>query len=156
MKSNFFEKGITAAEVLIAISVLVILALITFPRLSDMRETQALKNAEEETVSMLHDAKSRSLASVNSSEYGVHFDPDKVIIFTGKTYNPNASDNVVTSLVSPASITNVTLGGVSSSSGDLYFERLTGIPSQAGSITISNSSSSKVVSISVTGAISVN
>ena len=104
----------------------------------------------------MHSAQSQSLASVDSSEYGVHFKSDQVIIFKGKIFAEGAIDNKVINVVYPASISNVTLGGVSASSGNLYFERLSGAPSKIGTITVLTPSSTKIITISATGATSVN
>ena len=96
------------------------------------------------------------MASVDSSEYGVRFQSDQVIIFKGKIFSAEAPDNKITNISSPSSISNVTLGGISSSTGELYFERLSGIPSKIGTITISTPSASKIITISATGAVSLN
>jgi len=153
---KFFQKGITAVEILIVVSILGILVLIVLPQFSKIKENQVIKNTIGDITSALHNAQSQSLASVNSSEYGVHFQTDRVIIFTGKVFSSEAGDNKIIDIISPTSISNVTLGGVSAGTGELYFERLSGIPSKTGTITISTSSVSKIITISVTGAVSVN
>jgi hypothetical protein len=121
-----------------------------------MKEDQILKNTVEDIISTLHTAQSQSLASINSLEYGVHFQSDKVIIFDGKIFTEGAVNNKIINITSPASISNVTLAGISSATGDIYFERLSGIPSKTGTIVISMSSISKNITISATGAVSVN
>lgn len=156
LENNFYRRGITVIEMLLVISILGILVLITVPRFSDIRGNQVLKNAVEDVTSVIHNAKNQSLASLNSSEYGVYFQADKIITFKGKIYSPEAVDNKTTDIISPATISNVTLAGVSSNVGELYFERLSGIPSKTGTITISTPSTSKIITISATGAISIN
>ena len=121
-----------------------------------MKQNQALKNATEDTISALHTAQTQSLASINSGEFGVHFQSGQIIIFSGETFSAGAQGNTVINVVSPANISNVTLGGVSSASGDLYFGRLSGLPSKTGTVTISIPSNSKTITISATGAISFN
>jgi len=156
LKHSFCRRGITVAEILIVVAVIGILALVTLPQFSKIKENQVIKNTIGDVISALHNAQSQSLASVNSSEYGVRFQADRIIIFTGKIFSSGAGDNKTINIISPASISNVTLGGVSASSGDLYFERLSGIPSKTGTITISTSSVSKIITISATGTVSVN
>ncbi|MFA5827078.1 MAG: hypothetical protein WC839_01090 [Candidatus Paceibacterota bacterium] len=121
-----------------------------------MKENQTLKNAVNDITSSINNARSQSLASVGSSEYGVHLETDKIIIFKGKVFSISAVDNNVIDIIPPANISNVILSGVSSSEGDFYFERLTAIPSKTGTIIISTSSNSKTITISPTGAISIN
>lgn len=150
------QKGITAVEILVVVAILGILVLIAIPQFSNIRENQILKNAIGEVSSTLHTAQSQSLASVNSSEYGVYFQSDQIIIFTGKVFSSGATDNKIINIISPVTISNVTLNGTSASTGELYFERLSGISSKTGTITISTSSTSKIITISATGAISIN
>lgn len=153
---NFYKKGMTIVEVLIVIVVLGAIFLIVAPQFSKIRENQVIKSGVEDLVSSLDQAHGDTLSSLNSSEYGVHFQSDKVIIFKGKIFSSEAPDNKTTYIVSPASITNVTFNGVSSTSGDVYFSRLSGAPSVTGTITISTDSYSKIITISATGVASVN
>ncbi len=138
------------------LAVLGVLVSIVSPQFSKIRENQALKNALGEITSALDTAKSRSLASVDLSEYGVHFASDQIIIFKGTVYTPGSSNNEVIKIVSPAFISNVTLAGVSASTGEVYFARLSGAPSKTGTVTVSLPSGSKVITIATTGAVSVN
>ena len=100
---------------------------------------------------MLKKASSQTLASIDSSQYGVHFGTNTVIMFKGTSY-PSDSDEIIT-LTSPASISNVSLSGGGSA---VYFERLTGKPNKTGTVTISISGASKIITIGATGSISSN
>ncbi|MES2315660.1 MAG: GspH/FimT family pseudopilin [Patescibacteria group bacterium] len=153
---NFYKKGISALEIMIVLGIIVILAAIIIPQFSSTRQNQLLKSATTDILSALDKARSQTLASVNSSEYGVHFQSDRVIIFAGTTYSAGASGNETITIITPASISNVSLGGVSGSSGDMYFNRLSGAPNTTGTVTVSNSSMSKIITISATGAASLN
>lgn len=153
---NIYNKGITALEIILVLSVLSVIFLIVIPRFSAIREAQVLKSGTENILSSINKARGYTLSSLNSSEYGVHFQSDKVIIFKGKVFSAGAGDNENISITDPAVISNVTLGGVSGSSGDFYFNRLSGAPSATGTITISTSSYSKVITISATGSASSN
>ncbi|MEK7572332.1 MAG: type II secretion system protein [Patescibacteria group bacterium] len=154
--TKFYKKGITIIELVIVLFIIGILASVTLPQFSKMKENQALKNATGDIVSALHGAQSQSLASVNFSEYGVHFQSDKIIIFKGTVFLESDANNKIINIVTPASISNVTLAGVSGTSGDIYFNRLSGVPNKTGAITVSISSVSKIITISATGAVSIN
>ena len=117
---------------------------------------QGLVDSFKENKASLEKARSKTLGSVDSSEYGVHFQSDQVIIFKGKVFSSSAVDNEIIYVVNPISISNVTLDGVSGTSGDVYFNRLYGVPSSVGTITISAPSAVKIITISITGTISVN
>lgn len=141
-------------EILVVVAVLGIIFSITLPQFSKVRENQVLKNAVSDVLSSLNKAQSKTLASLDSSSYGVHFDSDKVIIFKGTTFSSGNVNNETINIVSPAIISSVTLlpsGGV-----DLYFNRLSGTPNVTGEIVVSSTNYWKVVTISGTGAISVD
>lgn len=153
---NTHKKGISVVEILIVVAVIVAILAVVIPQFSQSRENQVLKNAVSDVLSNLDKARSETLASVDSSAYGVHFQSDKVIIFKGTVFSANDANNETTNIVSPASVSNVTLGGVSGSTGDLYFNRLSGMPSKTGTITVSSPAFSKTITISATGTASSN
>ena len=155
---NFFrnQKGITALELLLVIAVLLVIFSVALPQFSQFKENQIVKSATGDILSSINKARSKTLASVDSSEYGVRFESDRVIIFKGKVFSAGAIDNETIYILSPAIISNVTLGGVSGGSGDMYFNRLSGVPSVFGTITLSSASVSKVITISATGIASMN
>lgn len=140
-------------EVLVIIAVIGILISVALPQFSKIKENQVLKNGVSDILSSIDKARSQTLASLNSSPYGVHFQSDRVIIFTGTTFSAGASGNETISIVTPASITNVAIGGVSGTTGTMYFNRLSGSPSPStvNTITISTSNFSKIITISATG-----
>lgn len=153
---NLYKKGITVLEILIVLAILAGMFAIVIPQFSKIRENQVLKNAVGEVISSLNKAQSQTLASLNSSSYGVHFQSDKIIIFKGTVFSVGDINNQTINITTPASISNVTLALASGSSGDLYFNRLSGTPNKTGTVTVSTSSFSKIITISVTGMASIN
>ena len=156
MINKFFQKGITTLELLLVMAILGILVSIMLPQFSKIKENQVLKNTIGDITSTLHNAQSKTLASVDSSSYGVHFQSDKIITFKGTVFSINDANNKTINIITPASISNVTLAGQSGASGDVYFNRLSGTPNKTGTITVSISSVSKIITISATGAVSVD
>ncbi len=152
----FYKKGITVIELLVVVAILGIVVLVVLPQFSRIKENQVLKSAVGDVISILDKARSQTLASLNSSEYGVRFESGRVIIFKGQTFTSGAAGNETISIISPASISNVTLGGASGVSGEMYFNRLSGSPSKNGTVTISVSSISKIITISATGVASMD
>ena len=150
------RRGVTVIEVLIVLFIIGVLISLVLPEFSKIKENQVLKNGLGNILSSINKARGATLSSLNSSEYGVHFESDKVIIFKGKVFSAGVSDNETILITSPASITNVTLGGVSGTSGDMYFNRLSGAPNTTGTLTIGTNSYSKIITISATGAVSAN
>ena len=153
MITNHFKRGITALELLVVLGVLGIIFAIVIPQFSQIRENQVLKSATNDVLSSLNKARVQTLASMDSSSYGVHFQSDKVIIFKGIVFSAVASDNETINIISPATISAITLTGGGT---DLFFNRLNGTPSVTGSIVISSTNFVKTITISATGSVSVN
>lgn len=153
---NNYQKGLSVTELLIVIAGIALLVAFVLPQFFKLRENQTLKSAVGDILSILDKARANTLASVNSSEYGVHLESDKVIIFKGNTFDVNDTNNETINITTPASISNVTLNGISGSSGDVYFQRVYGVPSKSGTITVSTTSSSKIITLSSTGVASSN
>ena len=143
-------------ELLIVLAIIGIIVAITLPSFSSIKENQVLNNAVENVVSALNKARTQTLSSLESSEYGVHFESDQIVIFKGKVYSAVDPDNESVEITSPATISNVTLGGVSGPEGELYFARLSGVPDKSGTVTVSVAGSSKIITISSTGTVSKN
>jgi prepilin-type N-terminal cleavage/methylation domain-containing protein len=150
------KGGVTFIEILIAVAIIAIVVAIVLPSFSSIKANQVLDNAVENVISSLNKARSQTLSSLNSSEYGVRFEQNQVIIFKGTVYVSSDPMNEVIGIIAPAVISDVTLGGVGGSSGELYFNRLSGNPSKSGVITISIPSKNKAVTISATGALTKN
>lgn len=147
------SRGITAIEILIVIGVLGIIFSIVIPQLSKTRELQALKNGAQDVLSSIDKARAETLSSLNSSVYGVHFQSDRVIIFKGAVFSTGDTNNETIDIITPATISNINLTGGGS---EIYFNRLSGMPNKTGSVTVSTSSYSRVITISATGAASSN
>ncbi len=152
MKFKNLQSGFTATEILIVLFIIAVLAAIVLPQFNEMRKREVLKGGANDIVTALTRARSQTLSSLESSEYGVHFESDHVIIFKGTTYSASSPDNETINIVSPATISAITLTGGGS---DVYFRRLTGMPTTSGTVTISNTVSTKTITISSTGAVSV-
>ena len=150
------QSGIALVEILVVIAIIVLILLVVLPPFSSIKEGQVLDNAVENVISALNKARTQTLSSLDSSEYGVHFESDQILIFKGKVFSANDPDNESVEITSPATISDVTLGGVSGPEGELYFARLSGVPDKSGTVTVSVAGNSKIITISSTGTVSKN
>lgn len=156
LKSSFFRRGFSLVEALIVIAILGIIFAIALPSFSEIKNSQVLKNASGDIISYINSTQTETRASKDSSSYGVHFQSDKIIIFKGTIFSANDANNQDIEIVRPATISNISLTGGAT---DFYFNRLTGLPSATGSVTVSitgNQSMAKTITISSTGTLSVN
>lgn len=155
---NIFTKGNTLIEIVVAIAIIVIILYISIPKVFLFKQKQSLKNTTEEVRTLLNQARSETLASKNSTFYGVHFESDKAVLFTGSTYTASASDNIVLDFDSQVTLesANIALNG---GGANIVFDRFTGNVSAYGTITlelISDPSTQKVISVSRLGVVSIN
>lgn len=146
-----FKKGFTVVEILFVIATLSIIFSVIVPQFSKSREMQVLKNGVADILSSIDKARGQTLSSLNSSSYGVHFESDKIIIFKGQDFSTRdtAKDETV-NITTPAVISSGTLA----LPADIFFNRLSGTPSDSGTIIISTSSYSKTITISAIGVVS--
>jgi Tfp pilus assembly protein FimT len=147
-------EGITLIEILVAIAVVAILATTVLPGFSKIKKMQILKSTTEDMVSAIGEARSETMASLDSSSYGVNFESNKITIFQGTSFSVDSIHNKVIDITPPATISSINLNNNGTS---LYFNRLSGLPNTSGTITISMTGvDSKIVTISATGSASAN
>lgn len=150
------EDGFLLIQMILALVIVGILATTIFVSLSSGREKQALANAVEETLSAFSEARSRTIAGENNTQYGVHIGSSSVTIFQGSSYSSGASTNRVVSLDNAVTITSISLSGGGS---DVIFSRLTGDTTQYGTLVVKRSSTTagqKTITIGKTGIASSN
>ena len=148
-------RGFTLIEILIVISIFAALAVIGITSLSSFRDTVELNALTEDSASLLIDARSRTLSSKEQSQYGVHFESDKMILFQGASFSSSDPLNEETAIPSSVEIVDILLtgGGV-----DIIFERLTGETMQNGTITVrlkSDISRTRTITIISTGVVRI-
>lgn len=136
------KSGFTLAETLMVVAITIMVSAITMFSFSAYGSTEAISKDQSRVVSVLEKARALTLNSYNSSQYGVHFASSTVTIFTGVTYNPLATSNIVTTLNSKVQISDVALSG---GGNDIIFNRLSGETNQMGTTTLSLISASTTV-----------
>lgn len=152
------NKGISIIEIIIVISIIAIISAITIPNLSQFRNQQAIKNTAEDIISLLNEARNSTISSKNSNTYGIHFQSDRAILFTGSFFNEDPSNKQIDF---DSAITIPETGGINLNGGgdDIVFVRITGDTLNYGTIVIQLSSDitqQKVINISKIGVIGSN
>ena len=151
------NRGITILEILIVLAIVGIVSFIVFLNFSQFRNEQALNNTTIDIVSILNKARQKTLSSINSTNYSVHFDDNKAVLFTGSVYSSVDPTNEINNFNQVVSIP--TSGGLNIGGGrDVVFERLTG-DTIGGTIIVrllSDVTKQKIITINKTGVISSN
>ena len=144
------KKGFTLPELVVVITILAILSLISISVFKNFRDQEALTKDNGLIVEVLRQAKSLTLNSKSSNQYGVHFGTNSVVLFICPTYSSSASTNLVYNLNPDVRISNISLSGGGS---DLLFQKLSGETVNNGTITLTSVSAgtTKVITIYKTG-----
>lgn len=157
MKKIFRKNGISVLEVIITISIIVALSAFVIPKLSDFRKEQLIKNTIEDVVSLLNRAKIDSSSSLDSSNYSIYFENDKITYFKGVNFDVN--DPLNQTIIFDNDIRIKEDGGINLNGGGniLTFPRLTGDVIGYGTIILelTDSSKQKIININKLGSIDI-
>ena len=149
--SNKLSRGFSVGELLVVVAVVTLIAALSATSFVNLNKTQVIDKTALLALSVLDEARSLTLASKNSLQYGVHFEDSKVVLFTGTAYSSGDSTNQVNLLNTAAKTLTISLAGGGS---EVIFDRLTGATSQNGSVTFSlrsDSNTTKTITVYTTG-----
>ncbi len=147
--------GSTLIEVVFAIAIIVLLLGIAADRWSAFRERETLTTSVDTVVSLLNEARSRTLDGDAGTQYGVHLASDRAVEFVGATYSSSASTNKTLLLDSSVSLGSISLSG---SGSDVVFSRLSGNATGYGTFVISlvSGAGSKTITVNRAGIVTSN
>ena len=146
------KAGITLIELLVSTAVIIVVVVLVMSGFNSFRESAQLNEAHSAILSALRDARSRTLSGNKNIQYGVHFETNQIVLFSGSSYSSGSSSNEPYAIPSLARISSINLGG----SSDVVFTRLTGSASVSGTVvieSISNTQKTKTVTILSSGSI---
>ncbi len=124
--------GFTLIETLVSVFIIfLILSLITISY-SEFRIKASLDASAAEVISNLNLARSKTIASDDASNYGLHFNSSNYIFFKGLVYNSNDPSNQTFSLPTYLEFLNIDIAQWP----DIVFERITGATNSYGSFKI--------------------
>lgn len=147
-----FKRGFTLIEIMIVVGITALLGSTVLLSFSSYRQRQVLENSARTIVAVLRDAHQRAVNHEAGKEWGVHFEKglgggrDYYAFFSGPMYLSPAQ---LTFLPNPVIFTDPASG-----SKEVIFEKLTGLPSVAITVTIaliSDSSISKTITVDSVG-----
>lgn len=147
------KNGITAIELLVAIGIIALVMTIALAVFSNFRENTQLISAHSSILGLLSDARSKTLASQDRMEHGVHFEATQAVLFRGTTYSASDPSNEVYSMPDLIRVGSINLVGGAS---DVYFARLTGLASATGTVVVEavgDPANSKTITILSSGTV---
>lgn len=139
-------------EILIALSIITVLLTIALNTLINYRNAKKLDTTTDSIAAKIEEAKSNSISGKNGQSYGIAIASSSYTFWYGNTYSSSDPNNIVLTIADNL-VLNTTLSGY-----NMKFERITGLPSNTGSITITdknNASTTDSITIGTLGDISV-
>jgi len=127
------RQGFTLIETLIVISVVILIVSLALFSYRYFEKKTELETITQKIVATLKLAQTKTLASENNSQYGVHFENNQYILFSGDTYQVDAPDKTTYSLPSRLEINDLSLNGGGS---NVVFQRINGQTDQNGTISL--------------------
>jgi len=140
------NKGFSLLEVIIAMTIVTLMAVTVFVSLSAYRSRHAVSDMATNVISALSQARTKTVAGYNDTSYGVNIASTSITLFSGGSFNSSASDNQVIASSDDLTIQPYLVGGAT----NVYFKRLTGETTQFGYITIKSlSDMTKVATVTI-------
>ena len=127
------QRAFTLVELLIAVAVILVVAAMSIAVFSNYRKSALLAEAKNKTLAEINLARSKTLGSEENSNYGIHFEENRIVLFKGSTYSSLDPDNKETPIPPGIRISLISLVPATS---DVVFERLTGKAVSSGTITL--------------------
>jgi len=127
------SKSFTLIEVLTIVGILVVLIALSVPALRFFQKESDLNNSVEEILNTLRLAQNKTITSEGASQYGVHFEAGKYVLFKGAAYNPAATENEIHNFPESVEISEIELAGGGS---EVVFDRVTGTTNQSGKVVL--------------------
>lgn len=146
-------NGYTLIEILIATAIIVLIAGLALAGLKTYKTSSELVGAAEDGISYLEDARAKTLASRNASQYGVHFEENRIVFFKGTIFVAADSNNIIQTFPASIEISSISLN---SGGSEVIFERLTGATNNYGAITVrlkNDLQKTRIITIEQSGAV---
>lgn len=148
-------KGFTLVEILISLAILAVVLTVALHAILSFRAVSDLNATGEQVASFLSEARNKTLASKSDTQYGIRFNLDRCVFFSGAVFASSTPGNKEYVFPRDVEISSIALAG---GSKDTVFDRLTGETAGSGAITVrikADTSRTRTVSISSTGLVTI-
>lgn len=142
----YFARGFTVLELLLVIVIISFLSLMTVSFYSRFINQNAASNTVDQLVGSLRKAQTYAMAGRQNNNWGVYYGNSQIVLFAGNTYAGRVT-GFDESFDVPSS---VAVSGFT----QMYYSRITGLPSASQLITVSSGNTSKTVTVNLQGVVS--
>lgn len=140
-----FACGFTFLELLIVLGLGVIIAVFTIPVGLNFYKLQVLDDTSEDILQVVRRAHHQAFFQKLDSNFGVKFFSDSYVLFQGNSYD--------TRVLSEDEFFSLPAGMSPSGMSEVVFEKLSGIPTTTGSLTLTSDGNTRILTINVQGKI---
>lgn len=135
------EAGFTLLEVLLSVAIMSIIAAMSLPVLAAFNDRNNLDLAAQGIASQLRRAGTYSRGVSGDSQWGVHMQSGAVTLYKGASFaSRDTAYDEPTVISGPVAVTGLS---------DVVFSKLSGLPSQSGSVTLTNTNTNDVRTITI-------
>jgi prepilin-type N-terminal cleavage/methylation domain-containing protein len=155
MTSSFKNRGFSLLEILLSLVIVTLLSTLAHYSLSGFKNRELLETNTRQITALLEEARSLTLSGQGGLSYGVYFQADRAVRFSGTTYATATVSNVVYLLDSALNLSKISLAGGGPS---VLFNKLTGKTDTYGSVELNSTiatTTKKIIYINATGIIDV-
>jgi prepilin-type N-terminal cleavage/methylation domain-containing protein len=139
------NAGFTITELLVVIALMLIVAGFLLVGIRNYASYQQYNQAASEVKFNLNQTRVRARSAVSDESHGIKFEADRMTQFIGDAYLASDPDNELTVYQLVTIQTDLT-GGVD----EIVFNKLTGLPSATGTVTVSGTAFSASTTIQIT------
>lgn len=132
-----YHHAFSLVEILVVLSILSVLAYVGIFATTAARDRTELRALSNTIMLHLEESKARAVSGSGGTAHGVWFDDNQYVQFSGTTYTPSASDNVVYEVSE-----EFTLSVSPLSQDEVVFNRITGMVDTAITITVARTDGS--------------
>lgn len=152
---NLKQKGFSLIEIIAVVAIGAVLFATVIISFSSFRNTKIVDVSADQVLSVINEARVKSVSSEDYSRFGVHLELGRMVFFKGDVFAEPNSLNVETVLSPLVEISDISLSGGGS---NIVFQKLIGKTSNYGSLRVrlkSDNGKYKTIFVKSTGIASI-
>lgn len=127
------NRGLTFLELTISVGILAVLLAFIVPSFMDFRRNSILNTETQNVITLVNKARMSSMSSKEDTQYGIHFEAGKVVLFQGDTYTVGAGTNEELVLPTALTLSPIVVNG---GGAEVVFQKVTGATNQNATTTL--------------------